>query len=136
MSVAAISEQVPELFSLLQQRVRANGWSIGPSFVVRYCRVGIMNDIGDLLSPKVIVLLIGERPGLATATSLSAYMAFNPRAGQTDADRNLISNIHARGVGIEDAADRIMNLASQMMTLQRSGTLLKEDKAQAPYLAD
>ncbi len=95
-----------------------------------------MNDIGDLLSPKVIVLLIGERPGLATATSLSAYMAFNPRAGQTDADRNLISNIHARGVGIEDAADRIMNLASQMMTLQRSGTLLKEDKAQAPYLAD
>ena len=136
LSVAALSEQVPELFSLLQQRVRANGWSIGPSFVVRYCRVGIMNDIGDLLSPKVIVLLIGERPGLATATSLSAYMAFNPRAGQTDADRNLISNIHARGVGIEDAADRIMNLASQMMTLQRSGTLLKEDKAQAPYLAD
>jgi ethanolamine ammonia-lyase small subunit len=127
LSGAAVSEQVPALFPLLQQRARANGWSIGPSFVVRYCRVGIMNDIGDLLSPQVIVLLIGERPGLATATGLSAYMAFRPRSGHTDADRNLISNIHARGVQIEDAADRIINLASQMMTLKRSGTKLKED---------
>jgi ethanolamine ammonia-lyase small subunit len=127
LSGAALSEQVPALFPLLQQRARANGWSIGASFVVRYCRVGIMNDIGDVLSPRVIVLLIGERPGLATATSLSAYMAFQPRAGHTDADRNLISNIHARGVRIEDAADRIMKLASQMMTLKRSGTTLKED---------
>jgi len=99
---------------------------------VRHCRVGIMNDIGDLLSPQVIVLLIGERPGLATATSLSAYMAFRPRSGQTDADRNLISNIHARGVRIEDAADRIMTLASQMMSAKRSGTTLKEGTAQLP----
>jgi ethanolamine ammonia-lyase small subunit len=126
LSGTALAEQVPALFPLLQQRARASAWSIGSPFVVRYCRVGIMNDIGDLLSPKVIVLLIGERPGLATATSLSAYMAFGPRSGHTDADRNLISNIHARGVRIEDAADRIMNLASQMMTLKRSGTMLKE----------
>ncbi len=133
LSGAALSEQVPALFPLLQQRAGANGWSIGSSFVVRYCRVGVMNDIGDLLSPRVIVLLIGERPGLATATSLSAYMAYHPISGHTDADRNLISNIHARGVHIEDAADRIMNLASRMMTLERSGTTLKEDAAQSPY---
>src|SRR6266478_3750819 len=61
--------------------------SIGQSFVVRYSRVGIMNDIGELLAPRVIVLLIGERPGLATAESLSAYMAYSPRPGNTDADR-------------------------------------------------
>lgn len=126
LSGAAVSEQVPALFPLLQQRALANGWSIGPSFVVRYCRVGIMNDIGDLLSPRVLVLLIGERPGLATAASLSAYMAYCPRSGQTDADRNLISNIHARGVRMEDAAERITNLATQMMTLKLSGTTLKE----------
>src|SRR5580704_10359491 len=129
LSGSAISEQVPELFPLLQQRARANGWSIGPSFVVRYCRVGIMNDIGDLVSPRVIVLLIGERPGLATAASLSAYMAYCPVSGRTDADRNLISNIHARGIQVDDAADRITNLASHMMTLKRSGTTLKEDTA-------
>jgi ethanolamine ammonia-lyase small subunit len=133
LSGAAVSEQVPALFPLLKHRARANGWSLGPSFVVRYCRVGVMNDIGDLLSPRVIVLLIGERPGLATAASLSAYMAYCPASGHTDADRNLVSNIHARGIRIDDAADRITNLASHMMTLKRSGTTLKEDTARLPY---
>jgi ethanolamine ammonia-lyase small subunit len=127
LSSAAVSAQVPSLFQLLQQKFQDNGWSVGQCFVVRYSRVGIMNAIGDLLSPRVIVLLIGERPGLATAESLSAYMAYSPRAGHTDADRNLISNIHARGVRIEDAAGRIVNLAAQMMTLKRSGTTLKEE---------
>jgi ethanolamine ammonia-lyase small subunit len=86
-----------------------------------------MNDIGDLLSPQVLVLLIGERPGLATAESLSAYMAYRPRAGCTDAHRNLISNIHLRGVRVEDAADRIVKLASRMLALKLSGATLKED---------
>lgn len=133
LSGAALSEQVPALFPLLQQQARTNGWSIGLGFAVRYCRVGIINDIGDLLAPRVIVLLIGERPGLATASSLSAYMAYCPVSGHTDADRNLISNIHARGVRVEDAADRITNLASHMMALKRSGTALKEDAARLPY---
>jgi ethanolamine ammonia-lyase small subunit len=129
LSVAALSSQVPALFPLLQQQARARGWSIGQSFAVRYCRVGIMNDVGNLLSPKVLVLLIGERPGLATAESLSSYMAYSPRSGHTDADRNLISNIHARGVRIEDAADRISNLAARMIALKLSGTTVKEESA-------
>jgi ethanolamine ammonia-lyase small subunit len=132
LSVEAVSKQVPILFSLLQECGRAKRWSIGSSFVVRHCRVGVMNEIGELLSPRVIVLLIGERPGLATAASLSAYMAFCPCSGQTDADRNVISNIHARGLGIEDAADRIMGLASQMMSLKLSGTTLKGDALRLP----
>jgi ethanolamine ammonia-lyase small subunit len=132
LSVAALSEQVPSLYPCLLRNVQTNGWSIGLTFAVRYCRVGIMNDIGDLLAPRVIVLLIGERPGLATAASLSAYMAYCPRPGHTDADRNLVSNIHACGVRVEDAADRITNLASSMMALQRSGTALKGDTASSP----
>jgi ethanolamine ammonia-lyase small subunit len=81
----------------------------------------------------VIVLLIGERPGLATAESLSAYMAYAPRSGHTDADRNLISNIHARGVSVEQAVDRIINLATQMMAFKRSGITLKEENPRLPY---
>jgi ethanolamine ammonia-lyase small subunit len=92
-----------------------------------------MNHIGDLLTPRVLILLIGERPGLGTAESLSAYMAYSPRSGQTDADRNLISNIHARGVLPEDAAHRITNLATRMLALQCSGVTLKE-KGQTPRL--
>jgi ethanolamine ammonia-lyase small subunit len=129
LSEAALSAQVPALLPLLQERANASGWSMGQSFAVRYCRVGIMNDIGDLLEPRVILLLIGERPGLATVASLSAYMAYCPHSGQTDADRNLVSNIHARGVGIEDAVDRILSLARRMMALKESGTTLKGDRA-------
>jgi ethanolamine ammonia-lyase small subunit len=127
LSGAAVSEQVPNLFPLLQQRLRASGWSVGVSFAVRYCRVGIMNEIGEVLAPRVVMLLIGERPGLATAASLSAYMGYGPRPGHTDTDRNLISNIHDRGIRAEEAADRITNLASRMMALKRSGTGLRED---------
>jgi len=129
LSVTAISMQGTALFPLLQQKGRALGWLIGQSFAVRYCRVGIMNDVGELLSPRVLVLLIGERPGLATAESLSAYMAYCPRSGHTDADRNLISNIHARGVRVEDAVDRILSLASHMMALKVSGSTVKEGVA-------
>lgn len=131
LSGAAVAAQVPALFPLLQEKMRARGWSVGQSFAVRYCRVGIMNDIGDLLVPRLILLLIGERPGLATAESLSAYMAYSPKSGQTDADRNLISNIHSRGVQIPAAATRIINLAAQILELRSSGTAVKED---APHL--
>src|SRR6202790_2375408 len=97
---------------LLYHSAIKRGWTVGQTFVIRHCRVGILNEIGELLSPKVAVLLIGERPGLATAESLSAYMAFRPRHSHSDANRNLISNIHARGAKPEDAAARILNLAA------------------------
>lgn len=132
LSGAALTAQVPFLLPLLQEHANARGWSIGQSFCVRYCRVGIMNDIGDLLAPRVLVLLIGERPGLATAESLSAYMAYGPRSGHTDADRNLISNIHVRGVRIEEAAERITNLASRILAIKLSGTSVKEGTSQRP----
>jgi ethanolamine ammonia-lyase small subunit len=75
LSVTAVTTQIPRLLPLLCKGATTRGWSIGPIFVIRYCRVGILNEIGELLTPTVAVLLIGERPGLATAESLSAYMA-------------------------------------------------------------
>ena len=129
LSSTAVAAQVPPLLPLLYKNLQARGYSLGQTFAVQYCRVGITNAIGDLLSPHIIVLLIGERPGLATAESLSAYMAFRPKSGQTDADRNLISNIHLRGTSIPEAASRIAHLASQMFALQRSGTAVKEESA-------
>jgi ethanolamine ammonia-lyase small subunit len=134
LSVTAVSAQVPALLPRISEMARSRGWKLGQPFAVRYCRVGIMNDIGELLGPKVVALLIGERPGLATAESLSAYMAFRPRAGHNDANRNLISNIHEHGVRVEDAAARIIGLAEQMMRRQSSGVDLKEELAPPKWL--
>ncbi len=127
LSVTAVALQTPLLFPLLCEGAKTRGWSVGQTFVIRYCRVGILNEIGELLDPKVAVLLIGERPGLATAESLSAYMAYRPKAPPTDANRNLISNIHARGVSTEQAARRILNLAASMMKAHTSGCQLREE---------
>lgn len=126
LSVTAIAAQVPRLLPLLCQGAQTRGWSLGEIFVIRHCRVGILNEIGELLNPKVAILLIGERPGLATADSLSAYMAYQAKASDTDANRNLISNIHARGVSAEQASQRILNLAASMMTTRKSGYQLRE----------
>jgi ethanolamine ammonia-lyase small subunit len=122
LSVTAVLAQVPQLLAALCDGAKARGWTLGQVFVIRHCRVGILNEIGELLNPAVAVLLIGERPGLATAESLSAYMAYRPQRENTDADRNLISNIHGRGIHVEDAVTRILDLAAQMMKAQCSGT--------------
>jgi ethanolamine ammonia-lyase small subunit len=127
LSAAAVIAQVPLLMDALEQGARERGWRFGQPFVIRYCRVGVLNDIGELLDPAVVVLLIGERPGLATAESLSAYMAYRPRAGHTDAERNLISNIHARGVAPTAAVTRILQLTERLMRSQMSGVAVKEE---------
>jgi len=127
LSVTAAAAQVPPLLPLLYEGAQARGWKVGRTFVIRHCRVGVLNEIGELLDPKVVVLLIGERPGLATAESLSAYMGYRPRESHTDADRNLISNIHARGLSPRVAAERILNLAARMMKASMSGSTLREE---------
>ena len=125
LSAAAVQAQAPQLLPMLLKEL--SGLTIGQPFVVRYARVGVMNYIGELLQPKTVVLLIGERPGLATAESLSAYLAYRPNVNHTDANRNLISNIHARGVPLDQAARRIALLCRRMITLESSGFGLKEE---------
>jgi ethanolamine ammonia-lyase small subunit len=126
LSVPAVGAQVPRLLPLLIEGAGARGWTVGHTFIIHHCRLGILNEIGELLRPRIVLLLIGERPGLATAESLSAYMAYQPDHTHSDANRNLISNIHSRGLSAEEAAARILNLCAQMMQLRASGVTLKE----------
>lgn len=124
LSVPAVVAQVPSLLPLLVEGAQERRWSVGQLLVVRYCRVGILNEVGELLNPRVVVLLIGERPGLATAESLSAYLAYQPRNSHTDANRNVISNIHSRGLNPTQAAVRVLQVAERMMEAHTSGCLL------------
>ncbi|MDX2035297.1 MAG: ethanolamine ammonia-lyase subunit EutC [Isosphaeraceae bacterium] len=132
LSAAAVDRQVPRLLPLLLEGARSRSWRCGRPFFIRRCRVGILNEIGETLDPRVVLLLIGERPGLATAESLSAYLAHRPRVGCTDADRNLISNIHDRGSPPEAASRAILDLVARMMEQGISGVALKEPPPPPP----
>ncbi|MCE5334248.1 MAG: ethanolamine ammonia-lyase subunit EutC [Desulfobacteraceae bacterium] len=122
LSAAAIEANLPKVLPVLEQGARSAGLTFGTPFFVKYCRVGVMNDIGTLLEPDVLVLLIGERPGLGRADSMSAYLAYRPKAGDTDADRDMICNIFERG-GINplEAGAFVIQLAQQMLQHRVSG---------------
>jgi ethanolamine ammonia-lyase small subunit len=126
LSPLAVRAQVPSLLAPLLAAIEAHGWTTGAPAFVRHCRVGVMNDIGEATDAQNVVLLIGERPGLATAESLSAYLAHRPRNGDTDAQRNLVSNIHEAGVDAADAVRRIIGLLESFRLQGRSGFMVKE----------
>lgn len=132
LSGTAVSSQVPLVLPGIVAGAHARGWTCGRVVTVENCRVGVLNDIGRILGSGVVVLLIGERPGLRAADSLSAYMAWRPGPGNTDADRNLVANIHSRGVPPAEAVTRILDLASQMQTSRYSGIAIKENLAIGP----
>ena len=126
LSAAAVEANVREMFPVLRQGAQAAGLSLGTPFFIKYCRVGVLNDIGDLLKPDVVILLIGERPGLGRAESLSAYMAYRPKPGDSDADRDVVCNIFNNGGTnpLEGAAFAIQT-AQKMIRYQASGIKLK-----------
>jgi ethanolamine ammonia-lyase small subunit len=130
LSAAAVEANVREMFPVLRQGAQAAGLSVGTPFFIKYCRVGVLNDIGDLLQPDVVILLIGERPGLGRAESLSAYMAYRPKAGDSDADRDVVCNIFNNGgTNPLEGAAFALQTAQKMMKYQASGVKLKRLEA-------
>jgi len=126
LSAAAVEANVREMFPVLKQGAQAAGLSLGTPFFIKYCRVGVLNDIGDLLQPDVVILLIGERPGLGRAESLSAYMAYRPKAGDSDADRDVVCNIFNNGgTNPLEGAAFALQTAQRMIRYQASGIKLK-----------
>ncbi|MCC7362312.1 MAG: ethanolamine ammonia-lyase subunit EutC [Anaerolineales bacterium] len=127
LSAAAVEANAPEMFPVLTQGAQAAGLTVGTPFFIKYCRVGVLNDIGDLLRPDVVVLLIGERPGLGRAEALSAYMAFRPKTGDTDADRDVVCNIfNGGGTNPLEGAAFVIQIAQKMLKHQASGVKLKQ----------
>lgn len=121
LSSAAIEENIRDIYPALIDSLKINGLTWGTTFFVRGGRVGCMNHIGDLLKPEVLVLFIGERPGLVSADSMSAYMCYQPRSGKTDSDRLVLSNIHRKGTPPVEAGAHIGTLIKKMLEQQVSG---------------
>lgn len=126
LSAAAVEANLRQIMPVIKQGVQAAGLSFGTPFFVKHCRVGVMNDIGELVQPEVLILLIGERPGLGRADSMSAYMAYRPKPGDTDADRDVICNIfEGGGTNPLEAGAFVVQLAQKMRRHQASGVKLK-----------
>jgi ethanolamine ammonia-lyase small subunit len=126
LSAEAIETNIRQIFPVIQQGCQAAGLSMGTPFFIKYCRVGVMNDIGDLIKPEVLLLLIGERPGLGRAESMSIYMGYQPKSGDTDAERDVICNIFDRGgTNPLEAGAYAVQFAKKMIQYKASGVKLK-----------
>lgn len=126
LSAAAIEANLKAIFPVMRQGAQAAGLVMGTPFHVKYCRVGVMNDIGAIIEPDVLILLIGERPGLGRAESMSAYMGYKPTRGNNDADRDVVCNIFENGgTNPLEAGAFIVQIAQKMMQYQASGVKLK-----------
>jgi ethanolamine ammonia-lyase small subunit len=105
----------------------ANPWRVAPVCVVQQGRVAIGDDIGERLAAQLVVVLIGERPGLSSPDSMGIYVTWAPRVGCTDAQRNCISNVRGAGLAPQAAALQLYQLMSQARSLKLTGVGLKPD---------
>lgn len=113
-----------ELLKHFTSACEARGWKVGTPMCARFARVWLEDEIGQEVGAKVAAILLGERPGLGTGDGLSAYLVYDPRVGKTDSDRNMMSNIHARGTPPAQAAARLATLAGSMIEQRTSGVKL------------
>lgn len=127
LSAAAVNSHAVILLQQLITPLQQAGFRVGPLCLVEQGRVAIADEIGSLLSAKLALILIGERPGLSSPESLGAYITYHPRPGLTDEARNCISNIHADGLPYAIAVEKILYLVHSSLRLQLSGIRLKED---------
>ncbi len=126
LSAAAIEANLRQIFPVIKQGVQTAGLTFGTPFFIKYARVGVMNDVGELIKPDVVILLIGERPGLGRAESMSAYMGYKPKYGDTDADRDVVCNIFENGgTNPLEGGAFVVQIAQKMRKNQASGVKLK-----------
>ena len=111
----SIEANIPDLYPTLKAGLEAEGFSVGTPFFVRYCRVNTARSIGPLLGAKLTCVLIGERPGLITNESMSAYMALNARPDMSESDYKVVSNISRVGMPPIEAAAYIVELMTEML---------------------
>ena len=130
LSPIAVNAHATSVVNRLIPRLAIDRIDIGPVAVARGARVALGDEIGALLGARMLVMLIGERPGLSAADSLGAYLTFAPKIGRTDAERNCVSNIHGAGLGYDEAAFRIAWLIREGLAREVTGLGLKDESGE------
>ena len=124
LSSAAVEKNLEKILPVLMEGLQSKGLKVGTPFNMRFGRVAAEDQVAELLGAKVVCVLIGERPGLATAESMSAYIAYNARVGMPEANRTVVSNIHKNGLNAVEAGAYIVEVIEEILRQQASGVNL------------
>lgn len=122
----AIAANIPDLFPVMKKELEYQGITVGTPFFVRYCRVNTARTIGPLLNAEVVCVLIGERPGLITAESMSAYIAYRPHPDMQESEYTVVANISRHGTPPVEAAAHIAELIKEILQKKKSGISLQD----------
>lgn len=126
LSSAAIEANAADCMDAIRAGLKSQGLEAGKALFVKFCRVGASDHIGSLTDAQVVCMLVGERPGLVTAESMSAYITYQPRIGVPESKRTVISNIHKQGTTAVEAGAHIAELIKTMLEKRASGVELAQ----------
>ena len=124
LSSTAIQVNLPKILPVLMDSLKAKGLTVGTPFFLRFGRVGSQEHVAETLGAKVVCVLIGERPGLATAESMSAYIAYNAYVGMPESKRTVVSNIHKDGTAAVEAGAYVADVIEMILDQKASGVEL------------
>jgi ethanolamine ammonia-lyase small subunit len=126
LSSKAIEANIVDVLAAFIQGLSVYGIKVGTTVFVKYGRVGAMDEIGEALKAEACIMFVGERPGLVTAESMSAYMVYNPRKGLEEAERTVLSNIHKGGTPNVEAGAHLATIMKRILDEKASGINLKK----------
>ena len=125
LSSAAILANAMDCLAAIEDGLKLKGISLGKSVYVKYCRVGAGDAVGDVTGCEVVCVLVGERPGLVTDKSMSAYITYKPHTGVSESARTVVSNIHAQGTPAVEAGAFVAELIGKILDKKVSGVGLQ-----------
>jgi ethanolamine ammonia-lyase small subunit len=128
LSSAAIEANLANLWLVLENGLAGKNISMGKPFFVRYGRVALEDEAAEILGAKLVCILIGERPGLAAAESMSAYLCYDAKMGQNESRRTVVSNIHSAGIPAAEAGAYLVDLIGQILEKKASGVEFKGNR--------
>ena len=121
LSSAAILANAMDCMAAIRDGLKVKGIETGNPIFVRYCRVGAGDAVGDVTGCELVCVLVGERPGLVTAQSMSAYITYKPHTGVSESSRTVVSNIHAQGTPAVEAGAHVAELIDTILKRKVSG---------------
>lgn len=134
LSALAIEENALKFLDVMLPALKEGDWNIAPLCIAKEARVALGDEVGEILGAKMVVILIGERPGLSSPDSMGIYMTLAPRVGLTDETRNCISNVRPAGLSYVEAAHKLSYLMNEARRRGLSGVNLKDEAEALPQI--